>query len=214
MEIKGSKFQRTRKEIFMKLRRALSLSAATAALLPVVVAAAPASQAAPAADIPSCYDVSNGQHHNNALVGRTFGIPKAITLGTRWMTYTATLTNTSAKELKSFELSAKLGSYLYNEGERDLSPYGDLQYWDTSQRAWKTLRQAGGNAGGTVPGPKTLKPRESVHMQLRFRVSKDLPLDQTYDAYTGLTGTFIDRYRDTECTSHGDASGSFYPPAG
>lgn len=51
-------------------------------------------------------------------------------------------------------------------------------------------------------------------MQLRFRVSKDLPLDQTYDAYTGLTGTFIDRYRDTECTSHGDASGSFYPPAG
>ncbi|MCF3147688.1 hypothetical protein [Streptomyces platensis] len=198
----------------MKLRRALSLSAATAALLPVVVAAAPASQAAPAADIPSCYDVSNGQYHNNALVGRTFGIPKAITLGTHWMTYTATLTNTSAKELKSFELNAKLGSYIYNEGERDLSPYGDLQYWDTSQRAWKTLRQAGGNAGGTVPGPKTLKPRESVHMQLRFRVSKDLPLDQTYDAYTGLTGTFIDRYHDTECTSNGDATDSFSPPAG
>lgn len=71
-----------------------------------------------------------------------------------------------------------------------------------------------GTPHGTVPGPKTLKPRESVHMQLRFRVSKDLPLDQTYDAYTGLTGTFIDRYRDTDCTSHGDARGSFYPPAG
>lgn len=198
----------------MKLRRALSVSAATAALLPVAVAAAPASQAAPAAEIPKCSDVSNGQHHNNALVGRSFGIPNSITLGTHWTTYTATLTNASAKELKSFGLSAKLGSYVYNEGERDLSPYGDLQYWDTSQRAWKTLRQADGNAGGTIPGPKTLKPRESVHVQLRFRVSKDLPLDHNYDAFTGLTGTFIDRYRDTDCTSDGDAVGGFYPRKG
>lgn len=198
----------------MKLRRALSLSAATAALLPVVVAAAPASQAAPAADIPTCYDVSNGQYHNNAFVGRTFGIPKSMTLGPHWTTYTATLTNTSAKVLKSFELSAKLGSYVYNEGERDLSPYGDLQYWDTSQRAWKTLRQADGKARGTIPGAKTLKPRESVHVQLRFRVSKDLPMDQTYEAFTGLTGTFVDRYRDTDCTAHGDATGVFYPREG
>ncbi|MEV5123369.1 hypothetical protein AB0K49_11230 [Streptomyces decoyicus] len=197
----------------MKLRRALSVSAATAALLPVVMAAAPA-QAAPAAEIPSCSDVSNGQYHNNALVGRSFGIPASITLGTHWTTYTTTLTNSSAKELKSFELSAALGSYVYNEGERDLSPYGDLQYWDTSQRAWKTLRQANGNAGGTLPGPKTLKPRESVHVQLRFRVSKDLPLDHAYDAFTGLTGTFIDRYRDTECTSDGSAVGGFSPRKG
>ncbi|MFI1304091.1 hypothetical protein [Streptomyces sioyaensis] len=176
--------------------------------------AAPASQAAPAAEIPTCYDVSNGQYRNNALVGRSFGIPKSIPLGTQWTTYTATLTNASVKELKSLELRAKLGSYVYNEGERDLSPYGDLQYWDASQRAWKTLRQADGNAGGSVPGPKTLKPRESVHVQLRFRVSKDLPLDQTYDAFTGLTGTFVDRYRDTDCTSHGDADGGFYPRKG
>ncbi|MGW7247428.1 hypothetical protein [Streptomyces decoyicus] len=193
----------------MKLRRALSVSAATAALLPVAMAAAPAAQAAPAADIPKCSDL--GQPHNNTFVGRTFGIPKSITLGTHWTTYTATLTNASAKELKSFELSAKLGSYIYNEGERDLSPYGDLEYWDTSQRAWKTLRQAGGNAGGTIPGPKTLKPRESVHVQLRFRVSTDLPLDQTYDAFTGLTGTFVDRYSDTDCTARGDADGGFSP---
>ncbi|MGY5129862.1 hypothetical protein [Streptomyces nigrescens] len=196
----------------MKLRRALSVSAATAALLPVAVAAAPASQAAPAAEIPKCSDL--GQPHNNTFVGRSFGIPKSITLGTHWTTYTATLTNASAKELKSFELSAKLGSYVYNEGERDLSPYGDLQYWDTSQRAWKTLRQAGGNAGGTIPGPKTLKPRESLHVQLRFRVSKDLPLDQTYDAFTGLTGTFVDRYQDTDCTARGDADGGFSPRKG
>ncbi|MFG2289241.1 hypothetical protein ACGFOU_24620 [Streptomyces sp. NPDC048595] len=200
----------------MKLRRALSVSAATAALIPVVVAIAPASQAAPAAEIPTCYDLDTayGQYHNNTFVGRTFGIPKSITLGTHWTTYTATLTNTSAKELKSFALSAKLGSYVYNEGERDLSPYGDLQYWDTSQRAWKTLRQPGGNAGGTIPGPKTLKPRESVHVQLRFRVGKDLPLDHAYDAFTGLTGTFVDRYRDMDCTAHGDADGGFSPRKG
>ncbi|MFJ5800734.1 hypothetical protein [Streptomyces decoyicus] len=197
----------------MKLRRALSVLAATAALLPVAVAAAPASQAAAAADIPKCSDLDTGQYHNY-LVGRSFGIPKSITLGTHWTTYTATLTNVSAKELKSFELSGKLGSYVYNEGERDLSPYGDLQYWDTSQRAWKTLRQAGGNAGGTIPGPKTLKPRESVHVQLRFRVSKDLPLDHAYDAFTGLTGTFVDRYRDTDCTARGDADGGFSPREG
>ncbi|MGW7573823.1 hypothetical protein [Streptomyces sp. NPDC054765] len=198
----------------MKLRRALSVSAATAALLPVAMAAAPASQAAPAAEIPKCSDVSNGQYPDNAFVGRTFGIPESITLGTDWTTYTATLTNASAKELKSFELSAKLGSYVYNEGEHDLSPYGDLQYWDTSQRAWKTLRQADGNARGTIPGPKTLKPRESVHVQLRFRVSKDLPLDHAYDAFTGLTGTSVDRYGDTECTAHGDAVGRFSPSEG
>ncbi|MFG2531060.1 hypothetical protein [Streptomyces sp. NPDC048516] len=197
-----------------KLRRALSVSAATAALLPVALAAAPASQAAPAAELPKCSDVSNGQYHNNALVGRSFGVPDSITLGTQWTTYTTTLTNTSAKELKSLDLSAALGSYVYNEGERDLSPYGDLQYWDTSQRAWKTLRQADGNARGTVPGPKTLKPRESVHVQLRFRVGKDLPLDHAYDAFTGLTGTFADRYHDTDCTSDGSAVGTFYPREG
>ncbi|MEU9497996.1 hypothetical protein [Streptomyces sp. NPDC048196] len=200
----------------MKLRRALSVPAATAALLPVAMAAAPASQAAPAADIPTCYDLDTayGQYHNNTFVGRSFGIPKSITLGTHWTTYTATLTNASAKELKSFELSAKLGSHVYNEGERDLSPYGDLQYWDTSQHAWKPLRKTGGNAGGTIPAPKTLKPRESVHVQLRFRVGKDLPLDQAYDAFTGLTGTFVDRYRNMDCTAHGDAVGSFYPRKG
>ncbi|MFF3543800.1 hypothetical protein [Streptomyces platensis] len=201
-------------EIFMKLRRALSVTAVTAALLPVAVAAAPASHAAPAAELPTCYDVSNGQYDNNALVGRSFGIPDSITLGTHWTTYTATLTNTSAKELKSFELTAKLGSYVYNEGERDLSPYGDLQYWDTSQRAWKTLREAGGDARGTIPGPKALKPRESVHVQLRFRVSEDLPLDHAYDAFTGITGTFADRYRGTDCTSDGEAVGGFYPRKG
>ncbi|MER0483552.1 hypothetical protein ABR737_35350 [Streptomyces sp. Edi2] len=197
-----------------KLRRALSVSAATAALLPLALAAAPASQAAPDAELPKCSEVSNGQYHNNALVGRSFGVPDSITLGTHWTTYTTTLTNTSAKELKSLDLSASLGSYVYNEGERDLSPYGDLQYWDTSQHAWKTLRQADGDARGTVPGPKTLKPRESVHVQLRFRVGKDLPLDHAYDAFTGLTGTFADRYHDTACTSDGSALGTFSPREG
>ncbi|MFH8350511.1 hypothetical protein [Streptomyces sp. NPDC018045] len=196
----------------MKLRRALSAAIATTALLPLAVAAAPASQAAPAADLPKCSDV--GQPHNNTLAGRTSGIPEAITLGSDWMPYTATLTNTSAKELKSFGLSARTGSYVYNPGERDLSPYSDLQYWDSSQRAWKTLRQADGKARGTVPGPKTLKPRESVHVQLRFRVSKDLPLDQTYQGYTGLTGTFADRYNNTDCLVHSYAEGEFYPPQG
>ncbi|MEW9518256.1 hypothetical protein [Streptomyces tubercidicus] len=198
----------------MKLRRVLSVSAATAALLPVVVAAAPASQAAPAADMPKCSEVSNGQYENNALVGRSFGIPDSITLGTAWTTYTTTLTNSSAKELKSLELRADLGSYVYNEGERDLSPYGDLQYWDASQRAWKTLREADGDARGTIPAAKTLKPRESVHVQLRFRVGKDLPLDHAYDAYTGLTGTFADRYQGTDCTSDGSAVGTFSPSKG
>lgn len=196
-----------------KLRRALSVSAATAALLPLALAAAPAAQAA-AAELPKCSEVSNGQYHNNALVGRSFGVPDSITLGTHWTTYTTTLTNTSAKELKSLDLSASLGSYVYNEGERDLSPYGDLQYRDTSQHAWKTLRQADGKASGTVPGPKTLKPRESVHVQLRFRVGKDLPLDHAYDAFTGLTGTFADRYHDTACTSDGSALGAFSPREG
>ncbi|MEU8686068.1 hypothetical protein [Streptomyces sp. NPDC048611] len=196
----------------MTLRRALSVSAASAVLLPVALAAAPASQAASAAEIPKCSDL--GQPHNNALVGRSFGIPDSVTLGTHWTSYTATLTNASAKELTSFALSAELGSYVYNEGERDLSPYGDLQYWDTAQRAWKTLRQADGDAGGTVPGPKTLKPRESVHVQLRFRVSKDLPMDHAYDAFTGLTGTFADRYHDTACTADGVAVGGFSPREG
>ncbi|MFK0296380.1 hypothetical protein ACIQU6_38725 [Streptomyces sp. NPDC090442] len=191
----------------MKLRRALSASAATAALLPVVMAAAPACKAAPIAELPKCSDI--GQGHDNTFQGRTFGVPKSVTLGPDWTTYTATLANASAKELKSFELSANLGSYVYNEGERDLSPYGDLQYWDTAQHAWKTLRQANGDAGGTVPGSKTLKPRESVHVQLRFRVGKDLPMDHPYDAFTGLTGTFVDRYRKTDCTTQGVAVGTF-----
>ncbi|MGX1974556.1 hypothetical protein [Streptomyces kronopolitis] len=198
----------------MKLRRALSVSAATAALLPLAMAAAPASQAASAAKLPKCSEVSNGQYENNALVGRAVGIPASIALGAHWTTYTATLTNTSAKELRSFDVSADLGSYVYNEGEHDLSPYGDLQYWDTSQRAWKTLRRANGNAGGTLPAPKTLKPRESVHAQLRFRVRKDLPLDHAYDAFTGLTGTFADRYHGTNCTSDGVALGGFSPREG
>ncbi|WP_433858894.1 hypothetical protein [Streptomyces kronopolitis] len=193
----------------MTLRRALSLTAATAALLPLAVAAAPAAQAAPAVDLPTCSDV--GQEQNNTFVGRTFGVPHSVTLGTHWTTYTATLTNASANELKSFTLGATLGSYVYNEGERDLSPYGDLQYWDSARHAWKTLRQADGDARGTLPGPKTLKPRRSVHVQLRFRVGKDLPLDHAYDAFTGLTGTFVDRYHDTDCTVRGDAFGGFSP---
>ncbi|MFF9024417.1 hypothetical protein [Streptomyces eurythermus] len=200
----------------MNLRRALSLSAATAALLPVAMAAAPASQAAPGENIPSCYDIDTawGQYHGNTFVSRSFGIPKAVVLGTHWTAFTATLTNASAKELRSFELHAQVGSYVYNEGERDLSPYSDLQYWDTSQRVWKTLRQAGGNARGAVPGPKTLKPRESVHVQLRFRVSEDLPLDQAYDAFATITGTFVDHYRDMDCRAYQGAGGSFYPRKG
>ncbi|GAA3178443.1 MULTISPECIES: hypothetical protein [Streptomyces] len=193
----------------MKLRRALSASAATIALLPAVTAAAPAVAATPTADLPKCSDV--GKQSDNFLEGRVFGIPKSITLGTDWTTYTATLTNSSKKELTSFTLTAELGSHVYNPGEKDLSPYGDLQYRDTAQHAWKTLRRADGDAGGTVPAPKTLKPRESVHLQLRFRVSKDLPMDHNYDAYTGLTGSFADRYNGTDCTDSSSATGAFYP---
>ncbi|KWT57170.1 hypothetical protein ADL21_35830 [Streptomyces albus subsp. albus] len=197
----------------MKLRRALSVSAATAALLPLAMAAAPASQAAPAADLPKCSDVGD-PNGGDAFVGRSLGVPDSVTLGTNWTTYTATLTNASAKEMKSFELSGKVLSYVYNEGERDLSPYSDLQYWDTTQRAWKTLKDADGKARGTIPGPKTLKSRESIHVKLRFRVHKDLPMDHAYDAFTGITGTFVDRYNGTDCTVSGDAGGSFYPREG
>ncbi|MFE2227135.1 hypothetical protein ACFXCQ_12040, partial [Streptomyces kronopolitis] len=63
----GSRNPSNRKEIFMKLCRALSVSAATAALLPLAMAAAPASQAASAAKLPECSEVSNGQYENNAL---------------------------------------------------------------------------------------------------------------------------------------------------
>ncbi|WP_327303084.1 hypothetical protein OG730_05325 [Streptomyces sp. NBC_01298] len=180
---------------------------------PAPAPAAPAAQAASAATLPTCRDLDTayGEYHPNIFAGRVFGIPKSIPLGTRWTTYTATLTNASPKELKSFRLGAVLESYLYNEGERDLSPYGDLQYWDTSRRAWKTLRRAGGNAGGSVPAATTLKPRESVHVQLRFRVGEDLPRGQAYDASTGITGTFTDRYRGMNCTSDGLAIGYFYP---
>lgn len=196
----------------MKLRRALSVTAVTAALLPAAVAAAPATQAAPAADLPSCSDVSNGNYQNNALVGRSFGIPQSITLGNHWNTYTATLTNVSAKELTSFGLSARLDSYIYNEGEHDLRPYGDLQYWDAAQKAWKTLRQADGETSGPVPGPRTLKPRESVNVQLRFRVREGLPDTQNYDAYTHLVGTFADSYNGTACAAGGEAGSAFGIP--
>ncbi|MFH8749749.1 hypothetical protein ACH4GK_25700 [Streptomyces rimosus] len=197
----------------MKLRRALSVSAVTAALLPMAMAAAPTSQAAPAADLPKCSDVGD-PNGGNAFVGRSFGVPASVTLGANWTTYTATLTNASAKEMKSFELSGKVLSYVYNEGERDLSPYSDLQYWDTTQHAWKTLKDADGKARGTIPAPKTLKPRESVHVKLRFRVHKDLPMDHAYDAFTGITGTFVSRYNGTDCTVNGDAGGSFSPREG
>ncbi len=133
------------------------------------------SQAAPAADLPKCSDVGD-PNGGNAFAGRSFGVPASVTLGADWTTYTATLTNASAKEMKSFELSGKVLSYVYNEGERDLSPYSDLQYWDTTQHDWKTLKDADGKARGTIPAPKTLKPSESVHVKLRFRVHKDLPM--------------------------------------
>ncbi|MEU3713064.1 hypothetical protein [Streptomyces catenulae] len=191
----------------MRLRRALSASAATATLIPVLLAAAPAS-AAPAA-LPKCSDV--GKESYSFLDGRVFGIPESITLGTDWTTYTATLTNSSKKELTSFTLTAELGSFVYNPGEKDLSPYGDLQYWDTARNAWQPLRRADGDAGGTVPAPKALKPRESVHLQLRFRVGEDLPMDHSYDAYTGLTGSFADTYHGTDCTDSGSATGGFSP---
>lgn len=79
LETKVPKGPKNREEIFIKLRRALSVSAATAALLPMAVAATPASQAAPAAKIPTCYDLDTayGQYHDNTFVGRSFGIPKS-----------------------------------------------------------------------------------------------------------------------------------------
>ncbi|MFI2241681.1 hypothetical protein [Streptomyces chrestomyceticus] len=191
----------------MKIRRALSASAATAVLLPVALAAAPVAQAAPAGAMPPCHEI--GGHHNQAFVGRSFGVPQTISLGTKWNNFTATLTNTSKKEMKSFSLSAEVNNYVYNPGERYLSPYADLQYWDPAQKAWKTLRD-GDTAKGAVPAPKTLKPRESVHVQLRFRVREGLPLGhQAYDAYAYLTGTFVDRYEGTDCTVS-DVAGSTF----
>lgn len=196
------------KEVPMKIRRALSASAATAVLLPVALAAAPVAQAAPAEEMPPCHEI--GGHHNQAFVGRSFGVPQSITLGTKWNTFNATLTNTSKKEMKSFSLSAKVSNHVYNPGERYLSPYADLQYWDPAQKAWKTLRE-GEVASGAVPAPKALKPRESVHVQLRFRVREGLPLgDQAYDAYAYLTGTFVDRYNGMDCTVSDVAGDTFY----
>ncbi|CAM5320254.1 MULTISPECIES: hypothetical protein [Streptomyces] len=194
----------------MKLRRTLSVSAVTAALIPLAVAAAPATQAAPAPKMPTCSDVDTayGQYHNNFFAGRSFGVPDTVRLGDEWHVFTATLTNVSKKELKSFSLRARVDSNVYNEGEHGLSPYADLQYWDAAKREWKTLRQGDAATGG-IPGPSTLKPRESVHVQLRFRVREGLSHDQSYDSYAYLYGTFVDRYRGIDCTTS-DVAGSTF----
>ncbi|MEV7414876.1 hypothetical protein [Streptomyces sp. NPDC089919] len=179
--------------------------------------AAGAAAGAATGKTPTCSEVDTGTGdypHHNVFQGRTFGVPGPVALGSRWTRYTATVTNASAFEMKSFKLSGELGSHVYNEGERDLSPYADLQYWDTSKQAWRTLRRAGGNAGGSVPAPTTLKPRTSVHVQVRFRLHENLPLDQVYDAFTGLYATFGDRHHGIACRGEGFVLDGFHPTKG
>ncbi|MFH8409294.1 hypothetical protein ACH4FX_31580 [Streptomyces sp. NPDC018019] len=67
-------------------------------------------------------------------------------------------------------------------------------------------------SSGSVPAPATLKPRESVHVQLRFRMREGLPTDQRYDAHVLPTGTFADQYRGTDCAASTDADGDFGIP--
>ncbi|GGS01888.1 hypothetical protein [Streptomyces eurythermus] len=195
----------------MKLRRALSLTAATAALLPLAMAAAPASQAAPAGEVHSCHDIDTyHQYNDNTFVTRSFGVPARVKVGGQWTAFTATLTNASAKELKSFKLSAVVSDFGYVEGQPPLLPYSYLQYWDDSRRLWTTPPRDD-DSRGILPGPNTLKPHESVHVQVRFRVREDLPLKpgERYDAGVRVTGTFIDRFRDANCLAFDDAGGEF-----
>ncbi|MFF4709907.1 hypothetical protein ACFY2V_00615 [Streptomyces eurythermus] len=194
----------------MKLRRALSLTAATAALLPVAMAAAPVSQAADA-PVPICTEVSQGKYHENTFVTRAFGIPDKLTPSTRWTLFTTTLTNASSMEVESFELDAWALNIDDNMDHAYLGHYIDLQYWDTSQHLWKTLR--GDHA--PVPAPDTLKPRTSLHVQMRLRLRADVPMKpgEKIHGEVNVGGTWVNTSRNN-CVGQTSGGGDFWAEKG
>jgi hypothetical protein len=187
----------------MKLRRALSLSAATAALLPVAMAAAPVSQAADA-PVPRCTEVGAGMYRETPTVRRSFGIPQRLTPSTRWTNFTTTFTNASSIEFKSFGLSGWALNYDDNMEHSYLGDYIDLQYWNTSQHLWKTLP-------GSIPAPATLQPRKSVHLQMRLRLRGDVPMKPGEEILGGVSidGSWVEPLRGN-CIGHTSSGGQFW----
>ncbi|MDN3260633.1 hypothetical protein QWJ26_12565 [Streptomyces sp. CSDS2] len=190
----------------MKLRRALSLTAATAALLPVAMAAAPVSQAADA-PVPICTEVSQGKYHENTFVTRAFGIPDKLTPSTRWTLFTTTLTNASSMEVESFKLTAWALNIDDNMDHAYLGQYIDLQYWDTSLHLWKTLR----GSRAPVPAPDTVKPRGSFHLQMRLRLREDVPMKSGEEILGGVHvgATFVNRSHNN-CVGQTSTGGQFW----
>ncbi|MGW8696223.1 hypothetical protein ACWGOK_04645 [Streptomyces eurythermus] len=194
----------------MKLRRALSLTAATAALLPVAMAAAPVSQAADA-PVPTCTEVSQGKYHENTFVTRAFGIPDKLTPSTRWTLFTTTLTNASSMEVESFKLTAWALNIDDDMDHAYLGRYIDLQYWDTSLHLWKTLR----GSRAPVPAPDTLKPRTSLHVQMRLRLRGDVPMKPGEKIYgeVNVGGTWVNTSRNN-CVGQTRSGGAFWAEKG
>lgn len=194
----------------MKLRRALSLTAATAALLPVAMAAAPVSQAADA-PVPLCTEVGAGKYRQSATVTRSFGIPDRLTPSTRWTNFTTTLTNASPREFQSFELSGWALNYDDNMDHAYLGRYIDLQYWDTSQHLWKTLH----GSRAPIPAQDTLKPRESVHVQMRLRLREDVPMKPGEEILGGVdvSGSWVEPARNN-CVGQTSSGGQFWAEKG
>ncbi|CAL9291476.1 hypothetical protein [Streptomyces sp. SudanB182_2057] len=190
----------------MKLRRALSLTAATAALLPVAMAAAPVSQAADA-PVPLCTEVGAGKYRESPTVTRSFGIPDRLTPSSHWTAFTSTITNASSIEFESFKVVGWALNYDDNMDNAYLGQYIDLQYWDASQHLWKTLR----GSRAPIPAPDTLKPRKSLHLQMRLKLREDVPMKPGEEILGGVTigGSWVEPSRNN-CVGHTSSGGQFW----
>ncbi|TLQ48229.1 LPXTG cell wall anchor domain-containing protein [Streptomyces marianii] len=144
--------------------------------------------------LPYCEEVDEN-FEERALDVQISGLPGKIVAGSAPEEFNLTITNRSETDLKQVAFYAEVENYEYEDADKFLSKYVDLEFKLPGTNEWVGI----GNeerAGDYFWGVETMKSQDFVKIDLRLTIDKNAPAG---DSYSFGSGGYLGDVKGQEC---------------
>ncbi|MFF3321412.1 LAETG motif-containing sortase-dependent surface protein [Streptomyces sp. NPDC002889] len=130
-----------------------------------------------------------------ALGVKISGLPGKIVAGSGWESFNLTISNNSKADLKGVAFWAEVENYEYEDEDKFLSKYIDLEFRIPGTNEWERIGDDE-YAGDYFWGVETMKSQDFVKIDLRVNIDKNAPAG---DSYSFGTGGYLGDVDGQEC---------------